>query len=167
MQTIDSGTTSPTTPSKNAGVNWPLLQGLILNVGILALQWTTVAQFQRDGHYVLCVFAFMAFFGTFGMSLKIWFYAWLMLMAVDVLAGEDTPPPNSPASAWLYVPWQLLRWAWAVALHLLRGFALIGGLVAVLAFVGYKGWWAFGVVALAGAVAYALIELQNQRGARS
>ena len=144
------------------GPNRWLVYGLIFNMVILAAIWTMVVHLHHGGNSVASFLLFFVFIATAGMSMKVWFYTWMMLFTMDALRGEDDPSFDQLSPALRLVP-VALRWPTWVYMHYFRGIAVLGLFLAMLFFVGYKGWLAFGLVVLMGTAVLGYIELFQQR----
>lgn len=77
--------------SDDQGPNKWLVHALIFNMVIVAAIWTTVVHLYHGGNSVASFLLFFVFIATAGMSMKIWFYTWMMLFTMDALRGEDDP----------------------------------------------------------------------------
>ncbi len=150
------------TQSGAQGPNRWLGHGLIFNMVILAAIWTTVVHLYNGGNGVASLLLFFVFLATVAMSMKIWLYTWLMLFTIDALRGEDDPSFDQLSPALRLVSFSL-RWPTWVYVHYFRGIAVLGLFLAMLFFVGYKGWLAFGLVVLMGTAVLGYFELFQQR----
>ncbi len=148
--------------SDDQGPNKWLVHALIFNMVIVAAIWTTVVHLYHGGNSVASFLLFFVFIATAGMSMKVWFYTWMMLFTMDALRGEDDPSFDQLSPALRRVPFEL-RWPTWMYKHYFRGIVVLGLFLAMLLIVAYKVWLALGLVVLMGTAVLGYIELFRQR----